>query len=79
MKKVYLDEIITNLQQLRDETEGDAVSAGKVMGTVFQTVKLHAVSFEEKTELAAAAASMDGLRLDEALDLAEMKQDAKGK
>lgn len=64
MKKDFLDELMEELQKLKEDQKSITITAPvaphKVFGVIHNVAKNHELTLEEKKELAAVAAAMDG-------------------
>ena len=64
MKKDFLDEVLEELQKLKDEqkkvTITVPVAPHRVLGAIGQVAKKHEFTLEERTALTAAIAMLDG-------------------
>ena len=64
MKKDFLDELMDELQQLKDEqkkiTISTPVAPHKVLSVINHVIKKHEITLDEKKAFVIAAASLDG-------------------
>jgi len=78
MKKDFLDELMEELQKLKDAQKKVTISAPvaphKVISTFTRVAKNHELTYEEKRAFVEAAMSLDGITPQEAEILQELDQ-----
>lgn len=76
MKKDFLDELMEELQKLKDEQKKITISAPvaphKIIGVIGSVARNHELTFEEKRAIAEVAMSLDGITPQEAAILRDL-------